>query len=918
MTNPTRYRDTPPKARPQPRVVRTSTLEVAIRAQAKRFLAHPAVVQHLEAIWAGTIVFHSAADNLHRPLPKAASNARFHHGRKARSGSNTGEVRPNASSLDQQARLELLSMRRSVTLYDPRDASLFKLSRLRVPRYRQFMSTCSFAVLLCLYLAVLVERSLQITTLEMIFWFWSAGFMLDEIVGFNEQGFSLYIMSFWNSFDLGILLLLIIYYVLRLYGILAAETDRHGSSGAAYDVLAATAVLLFPRLFSVLDHYPYFSQLLIAFRLMAIDLVAVFVLIMISCSGFFVAFTLSFGKDDYNASAVAYSLFQMILGFTPAAWNIWDDYNILGKIILTLFLFICHFLIVTILITVLTNSFMAIVANANEEHQFLFAVNTISMVKSDALFSYIAPTNIIAWLLTPLRYVISFRSFVKLNRTVIKMTHFPILLGIYLYERIVLRMVAFEPTDLVENSGLSRRRTLAHDTTEAGTGLFHPTTRWRQWSQAGLHKDRALEEVFRRPFKDATLRTYVKTEHRRASNAVKSWMQDIGPDGRASPPLEQDRIVVDRLEARKSIRRPSYKLVRRVTSATRDYTDATRSVVSDPEEFTSNSAVRPSARRTGDGRFSGMKMDEDVEMTGAEGDDEQATNDEEEEVVSLGKQKGTGSQEGEDATTEADPLRTPTATKYKTPPLPRAVTLTSPKRLGSPLEAQATRWRMAQLARYNSERDVSSGTTLIKPVQNLCQSSVSPPKRSTVGGKAPAKSGMSSPKSPGRRSPRKPNNATTKPLPIIRPGSRFQSAPNLAGLVVLDKRHQLRHRTSSLAFDLTSELGNNITAQLVGGVPSSFATQMAIATGAVRAPPGGAGEDIQILSRLMLARMKTLEEGFNEVLKEVKHLRRDGESSGEGVRLKDKKTRRVADQQRQVEMTSDVEVQKSGDEKPEP
>ena len=52
---------------------------------------------------------------------------------------------------------------------------------------------------------------------------------------------------------------------------------------------------------------------------------------------------------------------------------------------------------------------MAIVQNANEEHQFLFAVNTISMVKSDALFSYIAPTNVIAWLLTPLRYVLPFR-----------------------------------------------------------------------------------------------------------------------------------------------------------------------------------------------------------------------------------------------------------------------------------------------------------------------------------------------------------------------------------------------------------------------------------------------------------------------------------------------------------------------------
>jgi hypothetical protein len=33
----------------------------------------------------------------------------------------------------------------------------------------------------------------------------------------------------------------------------------------------ATAPLLFPRLFSILDHYRYFSQLLIAFRIMASD-----------------------------------------------------------------------------------------------------------------------------------------------------------------------------------------------------------------------------------------------------------------------------------------------------------------------------------------------------------------------------------------------------------------------------------------------------------------------------------------------------------------------------------------------------------------------------------------------------------------------------------------------------------------------
>lgn len=183
---------------------RVSCLEVAIRAQAKRFLAHPVVVQQLEAIWAGTVVFHSAADSLHRS-GNINQHGNFDYG--ATLGPNGNIADPSNGTA-----------RRSVTLYNPRDASLFKLSRLRVPRYRQFLSTLSFAVLLGLFLAVLEQRSRRITSLEILFWFWSAGFMLDEVVGFNEQGFSLYLMSFWNLFDVGILLLLFAYYCLRIYG----------------------------------------------------------------------------------------------------------------------------------------------------------------------------------------------------------------------------------------------------------------------------------------------------------------------------------------------------------------------------------------------------------------------------------------------------------------------------------------------------------------------------------------------------------------------------------------------------------------------------------------------------------------------------------------------------------------------------
>lgn len=311
---------TPRDGKSKQAAARTSTLEVAIRASAKHFLAHPLVVQQLEAIWNGAISFYSSADNLHRasavksssPAPSGRTPGRNGYG-------NNTERTPLLQfqkGFEQNMQPAAQPARRTVTLYDPRNASMLKLSRLRVPRYRQLFSTCSLAILIGLFLAVLIQRSHSITSLELIFWFWSAGFMLDELVGFTEQGFSLYIMSFWNIFDLGILVLLIIYYCMRIYTVFLVGSP---TGVDAYDVLAANAVLLLPRIFSVLDHYPYFSQIILAMKIMSVDLAAVFVLIFISCSGFFVFF-LANTKSD--AAEVAFKIFQLLMGFTPAAWDV--------------------------------------------------------------------------------------------------------------------------------------------------------------------------------------------------------------------------------------------------------------------------------------------------------------------------------------------------------------------------------------------------------------------------------------------------------------------------------------------------------------------------------------------------------------------------------------------------------------------
>ncbi|GAB7361629.1 hypothetical protein MBLNU230_g1680t1 [Neophaeotheca triangularis] len=879
---------------------RVSTIEIAIRAQAKRFLAHALVVQHLEAIWAGTIVFHSAADDLHRkPSSRDVHKARAAGGYGAINEHSPGAL-PADSVLSGKAHQTRTNRkpeptpsfkRRSVTLYDPQDASLFKLSRLRVPRYRQIFSTLSFATMLGLFIAVLVDRSLTITPLEVVFWFWSAGYMLDELVGFTEQGFGLYILSFWNAFDLAILVLFFIYYALRLYGIVLADQGKHLIADAAYDVLASTAVLLFPRLFSVLDHYRYFSQLLIAFRMMAQDLIAILVLILIFCSGFFVAFTLSFSDVGTDSNDVAYSLFQILMGFTPAAWDNWAGYNMLGKAIMTVFLIICHFMIVTILITVLTNSFMAIVRNAEEEHQFVFAVNTISMVKSDALFSYIAPTNIIGWVCSPLRYFMPFRLYVRVNRTIIKATHFPVLLIVFAYERLRLSTLAYEQTDLVERQPTQKSKPLAFSMNRKEP--FSPGTRLREPSVISFHKDRALDEVFRRPFRGSTVRTTAKdmqSERRNSTNVVDSWMQLADDEGGASPPLEQAQSVLDRLERGSS--RPKFKRAAtadrlKTSLRPREFSSATRSMVSDPDLMSFTNSRRPQRiEEEGDDIY--VDATTPLQETDADGDDEENVEDSDGNHTPLPEDSATNILSGDEGPDDIKdkPLQTPTAAsmmqraKSRVPESPDII-----QQASTPYQAKAHNRRAMH------SRNVSNATMVFAPQTNEQSSRPSTAKHTTSSAND---ANHTAPKSTnGQRTPARVFRAaailpTATGVPKSRPGmparaKTFASNPaQQAGLSFLDiARNPARQPSfNARALDLASEIGDNRflsnqnfdgTGGLMGGMPASFSEQMLREREMERRMKRQDEEEEKgRTNRIMLARMNTLEEGFKEVLREIR------------------------------------------------
>lgn len=103
------------------------------------------------------------------------------------------------------------------------------------------------------------------------------------------------------------------------------------------------------------------------------------------------------------------------------------------------FSFLGNTLFLTILVSILSNTFAGIVADASAEIQYRKSVVTLEGVKSDAIFAYQPPFNILAIIvLVPLRFIVSPRWFHKIHVSAVRLVNLPLLLIIAVLERRIL------------------------------------------------------------------------------------------------------------------------------------------------------------------------------------------------------------------------------------------------------------------------------------------------------------------------------------------------------------------------------------------------------------------------------------------------------------------------------------------------
>lgn len=318
-----------------------------------------------------------------------------------------------------------------ISLYDPSHAPLLNHRRLIVPRTRNIMDIVEFMLLLILYILIMYNRDgVKFTWSELIFCIYTSGWVLEELATILEHGWQVYTQNLWSFFDFIFCIFYGIYLILRLRGLTTGQTDP---SLQAHMALAMAAPILLPRLaFNLMSE----NILLVSLRVMMADFMVLTLLAVWCSTGFLLAMKWLSGNVH---SSITISKWMLWVWFGLDGTGIQralEFHWLLGPMLMITFAFLGNTLFLTILVSMLTNTFATIVADATAERQFQRAVLTFEGVKSDAIFAYHTPFNMVALVvLIPLKVLLSPRWFHKINVTAIRVLNAPILVMISLYER---------------------------------------------------------------------------------------------------------------------------------------------------------------------------------------------------------------------------------------------------------------------------------------------------------------------------------------------------------------------------------------------------------------------------------------------------------------------------------------------------
>jgi len=361
-----------------------NTLELAVVCNAKKFLMQNNIQRVVNGIWDGDIIFWESLKE--------------------------GEVK----------RARIYNKRRA----DP-------YCRLRIPKYQKVCEAVFLAVFLGLYYAVLIQRDMQkVTSVEIWMYLMFLSLLYDEISQFFDAGSLFYTADIFSWADLTIILIFFVFLVFRITGLVRHDEDM---INASFDVLSLEALLLLPRIFSLFSLTKFFGTLLPALRSMTKEFIKFLALVVVLYLGFLTTFTM-LSRHNFDFAEMSWILIKIFFGSSYLGFdNMRKISPILGAPLMLIFVTLTNILLVTSLISLLSNSLSEVINNSKEEYLFMFSTYVLEASTSNRLTYFTPPLNLIALAVRPLRLVLSAEKQRAMRIALLKATHFPLMLGIMFY-----------------------------------------------------------------------------------------------------------------------------------------------------------------------------------------------------------------------------------------------------------------------------------------------------------------------------------------------------------------------------------------------------------------------------------------------------------------------------------------------------
>jgi hypothetical protein len=326
---------------------------------------------------------------------------------------------------------------RPIQLYEPRESRILNHRRLIVPRVRVLVETAQFMVLVVLYVMTMTHQ--HDARWELSFAVYTAGWVLQEFASVVEHGWELHSQSLWSFLDATFIAIYLAYMCARAYDLVTGRA--HG-----LPILCVAAPILLTRIaFNLMPQNIVFISL----HAMVRDFTLLTFLSAWCFLGFLLALLWLHDSDPPPWPTVGKWLLWIWFGLDGTGIQESVRFNlVLGPALTIAFAFLGNTLFLTILVAILTNTFSHIVANEAAEIRFRRTVLTFEAVKSDSIFAYPPPCNLLALLaVLPLKFLLSPRFFHTVNVALIRVLNAPLLVAISLFERRRLWAAAAHKTD---------------------------------------------------------------------------------------------------------------------------------------------------------------------------------------------------------------------------------------------------------------------------------------------------------------------------------------------------------------------------------------------------------------------------------------------------------------------------------------